>query len=82
VSAIAAHFKAVIDKSVALARQAQDHYDENANSYWMEIIAYHIGDRVMLNMKNYKTGRPTHTLEARWEGPCEVLKASLHAVTL
>ena len=36
----------------------------------------------MLNMKNYKTGRPTHKLEPWWEGPFEVLKASSHTVTL
>ena len=36
----------------------------------------------MLNMKNYKTGRPTYKLEPCWEGPFEVLKASSHVVTL
>lgn len=36
----------------------------------------------MLNMKNYKTGRPSAKLEPRWEGPFKVTKASSHAVTL
>jgi len=72
----------VIDKAAALARQAQDRYEENANRHRMDTIAYHVGDKVMLNMKNYKTGRPTHKLEPRWEGPFEVSKASSHAVTL
>jgi hypothetical protein len=48
----------------------------------MDIITYHVGDQVMLNMKNYKTGRPTYKLKPRWEGPFEVLKASSHTVTL
>jgi hypothetical protein len=48
----------------------------------MDTIAYPVGDRVMLNMKNYKTGRLTHKLEPWWVGPFEVLKASSYAVML
>jgi hypothetical protein len=48
----------------------------------MDTIAYHVGDQVMLNMKNYKTGCLTHKLEPRWERPFTVLKASSHEVTL
>jgi hypothetical protein len=82
VSVIATRFKAVINTAVALARQAQDRYDENANRHQMDTIAYHVGDGVMLHMKNYKTGQPTCKLEPRWEGPFEVLKVLSHAVTL
>ena len=48
---------------MALAWQAQDYYNENANKHRMDTTAYHFKDRVMLNMKNYKTGWPTHKLE-------------------
>jgi hypothetical protein len=48
----------------------------------MDTIAYHVGDRVILNMKNYQTGQPTHKLEPRWEGPFEVVKVSLLVGTL
>jgi hypothetical protein len=43
-SAIAARFKAVINIAASLARQVQAHYEENANRYWMDTIAYHVGD--------------------------------------
>jgi hypothetical protein len=43
-SAIAAGFKAVIDKVVALVLQAQDRYIENINRYRMDTIAYHVAD--------------------------------------
>jgi hypothetical protein len=48
----------------------------------MDTIAYHVRDRVILNRMHYKTCQQMYKLELRWERPFEVLKASLHAVTL
>jgi hypothetical protein len=41
---IAARFKVVIDKAIALARQAQDRYEENANRHRMDTTSYHVKD--------------------------------------
>ncbi len=79
---IAAQFKAILDKATALARQAQDRYKEGANRRQDNAPAYRVGDKVMLNIRNCKTGQPVQKLEPRWEGPFEVTKASLYAVTL
>ncbi len=35
-----------------------------------------------MNTRNYATGRPTVKFDTRWEGPFEVLKVSLYAITL
>jgi len=81
-SEIANRFRAVLDQVIALSKQAQDRYEANANRYRSDAPVYCVGDRVMLNMRNYKTGRPTAKLDPRWEGPFLVTKASSHAVTL
>jgi transposase InsO family protein len=81
-SEIANRFKAVWDYVTALSKQAQDRYEEAANRNRNDAPVYQVGDYVMLNMRNYKTGRPSKKLEPRWEGPFEVIKASSHAVTL
>ncbi len=65
-----------------MARQAQDRYKEGANRHRDNTLAYCVGDKVMLNMQNCKTGQPAQKLEPRWEGLFEVTKASSHAVTL
>jgi hypothetical protein len=81
-SEIAERFKAILEKATALSKQAQDRYEEGANRRRSDAPIYHVDDWVMLNMKNYKTGRPTQKLEPRWEGPFQVTKTSSHAVTL
>ena len=53
---IAAQFKAILDKATALARQAQDRYKEGANRRRGNALAYCVGDKVMLNIRNCKTG--------------------------
>lgn len=79
---IADRFKAVLVYVTALTKQAQDRYEENANRNREDAPKYHKGDRVLLNMRNYKTGRPSEKLSPRWEGPFEVEKVDSHAVTL
>lgn len=81
-SEIADRFKAIIDMATALARQAQHRYEENANRHRDDAPKYRVGDKVFLDMQNYKTGRPMAKLAPRFEGPFEVEKASSHAVTL
>ena len=81
-SEIANRFKAILDTATALAKQAQDRYEEGANRRRRDAPVYRVGDWVMLNMKHYKTGRPVQKLEPRWEGPFRVTKVSSHAVTL
>jgi hypothetical protein len=81
-SEIAERFKAILDYITVLSKQAQDRYETNANKNREDAPVYHVGDKVMLNMKNYKTGRPAQKLDVRWEGPFEVTKTSSHAVTL
>ena len=58
-SEIAERFKAILEKAIALSRQVQDRYKEGANRRRSDAPVYNVGDRVMLNMKNYKTSRPT-----------------------
>jgi hypothetical protein len=53
-SVISIHFKAVIDQATALAWQANDCYVENTNRHQINTTAYHVKDRVMMNMRNYK----------------------------
>jgi len=81
-SEIASRFQAILDYVVALAKQSRDRYEEGANRRRADAPVYNVGDKVMLSMKNYETGRPAAKLEPRWEGPFEVTKASSHAVTL
>lgn len=81
-SEIANRFQAILEKVTALAKQAQDRYEEGANRRRSDAPAYKVGDQVMVNTKNFKTGRPSQKLEPRWEGPFPVTKASSHAVTL
>lgn len=81
-SELADRFKAILEGATALARQAQDRHEEIANRKREDAPRYHVGDTVMLDMQNYKTGRPTAKLAPRWEGPFRVEKASSHAVTL
>jgi hypothetical protein len=79
---IAERFKTVLDYVTALAKQSQDRYEESANRRRRDAPAYKVGDKVMLDTRNCKTGRPSQKLEPRWEGPFEVTKVSSHAVTL
>jgi hypothetical protein len=81
-SEIAARFKAVLEHVTILSKQAQDRYEEQANRRRSDAPLYKVHDLVMLDMENYKTGRPAKKLEPRWEGPFRVTKASSHAVTL
>ena len=81
-SEIADRFKAILDMVTALARQAQNRYEENANRHREDAPRYRVGDKVFLDMQNYETGRPMAKLAPRFEGPFEVTKASSHAVTL
>lgn len=81
-SEVADRFKRILDQVTALARQAQDYYEKTANARRRDAPLYRVGDRVMLDTRNLKTGRPTRKLDVRWEGPFEVTKASSHAVTL
>lgn len=79
---IANRFKAVLEMVTAMTKQAQDRYEANANRRRTDAPLYKVKDKVMLDMRNYKTGRPAAKLDIRWEGPFEVTKASSHAVTL
>jgi len=79
---ITARFKAVLDYTTALSKQAQDRYELNANKHRSDAPRYRPGDLVMLNTRNLKTSRPSEKLTPRWEGPFKVLKVSSHAVML
>ena len=79
---LANRFRAILDTVTALSRQAQDRYEGNANSKRTDAVKYQPGDKVMLNMTNMATGRPSAKLTPRWEGPFLVQKSSSHAVTL
>lgn len=79
---VADRFKAIIEEATAMAKQAQDRYEINANRHRDDAPKYKVEDKVWLNMEHQKTGRPSHKLEPRWEGPFVVTKASSHAVTL
>ena len=79
---IANRFKAVLEMVTAMTKQAQDRYEANANRRRTDAPLYKVKDKVMLDMRNYKTGRPAAKLDIRWEGPFEVTKASSHTVTL
>ena len=81
-SEIAARFEAILGLVTALARQAQDCYEGNANCWQQDALVYWVGDKVMLSIENYKTGCLVQKLDPRWEGLFEVTKASSYAVTL
>ncbi|KAL2129275.1 hypothetical protein VTI74DRAFT_7986 [Chaetomium olivicolor] len=81
-SEIAARFEAVLEVVTALKEQAQDRHEEIANRRHRDAPIYRAKNKVMLNMENVKTERPSQKLEPKWEGPFEVIKASSHTVTL
>jgi transposase InsO family protein len=79
---IAARFEAILSKVQALAKQANDRYEANANRKRQDAPKYKKGDMVMLDMSNMDVGRPVDKLSPKWEGPFRVTKASSHAVTI
>jgi hypothetical protein len=67
---------------IALSKQAQDRYEEQANRNRVDAPIYKPGDWVLLDMTHLKTGRPHEGLAPRYEGPFEVIQASSHDVKL
>jgi transposase InsO family protein len=79
---IADRFKAILDEVTALSKQAQDRYEEGANRRREDAPRYRVGDKVMLDMRNLRTGRPMEKLAPKWEGPFRVVRCGSHTVTL
>lgn len=79
---IANRFEAIHTQVRALAKQAQDRYEVNANRRRSDTPLYKIGDMVMVNTQNMDLGRPVQKLSPKWEGPFKVIKTSSHTVTL
>jgi hypothetical protein len=75
-------FKAIIEKAIALARQAQDRYEANVNQHREDTPWYYVNNKVILAMEHYRTGRSTAKLASKCEGPFEVIKAAPYTVTL
>lgn len=71
---IADRFSKILDQLQALARQAQQKYEDNANTRRSDAPKFREGDLVYVDTRNMKTNRPIKKLDDKWAGPFEVLQ--------
>lgn len=71
---VADRFSQILERLQALARQAQQRYEDNANVRRSDAPQFREGDLVYVSTQNMKTNRPIKKLDDKWAGPFEVLQ--------
>jgi hypothetical protein len=71
---VAERFERIVTQLKALAQQAAQRYEENANMSRADAPRYSIGQDVYVDTRNMKTSRPMKKGDDKWAGPYPVLK--------
>ena len=71
---VADRFERIITQLKALAQQAAQRYEENANASRADAPRYSVGQKVYVDTRNMKTSRPMKKGDDKWAGPYPVLK--------
>jgi transposase InsO family protein len=79
---VADRFERILDQLKALARQAQQRYEDNANTDRADAPVFRIGDMVYVNTQNMKTSRAMKKLDDKWAGPYRVVQTYRRACVL
>ena len=79
---IAGRFERILVQLKALARIAQQRYEDNANVKRDEGAIFKKDDMVMVSLENMKTNRPKKKWDDNWDGPFPVLAAYRGAVVV
>ena len=80
--AIADRFERILSQLKALARMAQQRYEDNANTRRSESMLFQKRDKVMVSLENMKTNRPKKKWDNKWDGLYKVLEAYRGAVVV
>ena len=79
---VADRFERIITQLKALAQQATQRYEENANASREDAPRYSVGQKVYVNTRNMKTNRPMKKGDDKWAGPYQILKVYPRACLL
>jgi hypothetical protein len=69
---IADRFDRILTQLKALAAEAIERYERNANAHRSDAPIYDVGQKVWLNTRNLKTNRPMKKGDDKWTGPYEI----------
>lgn len=81
-TAVEERIRRVVDHASSIMAEAQQRYADAADAHRQDSPTYLVGDRVWINTRNIKSGRPSEKLADKWMGPYKVTKVYPRAVAV
>lgn len=81
-TAVEERIRRVVDHASSFMAEAQQRYADAADAHRQDSPTYLVGDRVWINTRNIKSGRPSEKLADKWMGPYKVTKVYPRAVAV
>ena len=81
-NSVAERIERVVSRARSFMEEAQARHEEGANRRRGDAVVWQVGDRVYVNTRNIRQGRPMAKLADKWTGPWPVTRVYKRAVAV